>query len=300
MKLYLAALIYNGMQVNGPVFNRLTPVQQQHRREVRYLLESYHYFNTEKHLDAVRRGGEKVFLDSGAYSAFTKGTTIDLRGYVDFIKRNQDIIECASVLDVIGDPMATYANQREMERLGVRALPCYHTGEDPRWCMHYVANYDYITLGGLVGASTKALLNWLDTVWEKYLIDGAGRPKVKVHGFGITSRPAMARYPWYSLDSAGWVQLSASGGILHPDHGYIYISSTSPSRKDEGRHFDTYSPIEQKALADEFERIGYTVDELRNNYQARRTFCMWAFRELNLRWDSTGQTFYNPQQGIFQ
>lgn len=300
MKLYIAAAIYNSMHIGGPVFNRLTDVQKRHRVDVRYLLESYHYFNSEKHVDNVRRAGEKVFLDSGAFSSFTKGTTIDLGGYCDFIHRNADIIECASVLDAIGDPLATWHNQHEMERRGVRALPCYHTGEDPRYLEHYVANYEYITLGGLVGSSTKALITWLDTVWDKYLVDGAGRPKLKVHGFGITSRPVMSRYPWYSIDSAGWVQLSSAGGILHPDHGYIYISSTSPSRKEEGRHFDTFSEVERALLAAEFERVGYTVDELRESYLARRTFCMWAFGELNKRWDSTGQTFAAPQPGLFQ
>lgn len=300
MKLYLAAVIYNGLDIGGAAYNRLTDVQKQHRREVRYLLESYHYFNSEKHVSAVRRAGEKVFLDSGAYSAFTKGTTIDLRGYCDFIHRNRDIVECASVLDTIGDPLATWHNQQEMERLGVKALPCYHSGEDPRYLEHYVANYEYITLGGLVGASTKYLINWLDTLWEKYLTDSSGRPRLKVHGFGITSRPVMSRYPWYSIDSAGWVQLSSAGGIIHPDHGYIYISSTSPSRKEEGRHFDTYSDLERAQLAADFAKVGYTVAELRDSYQARRTFCMWAFGELNRRWDSTGQTFQAQQQGLFQ
>lgn len=299
MKLYLAAVIYNGMQLNGPAFNRLTPVQKQHRREVKYLLESYHYFNSDKQLSAVRSAGEKIFLDSGAYSAYTKGAKIDLHGYCRFIMANRDIVEAASVLDEIGDPQRTYENQLAMERMGVPPLPCYHMGEDPRYLEFYAANYEYITLGGLVGASTKQLLNWLDEMWDKHLTDGAGRPKVKVHGFGITSRPAMSRYPWYSLDSAGWVQLSSAGGILHPDHGYIYISSTSPSRKEEGRHFDTYSEVEKSILARDFQAIGYSIDELRDSYFARRTFCMWAFGELNRRFDSTGQTFHNPAQGLF-
>lgn len=299
MRLFIAAAIYNGMHLGGPVDSRLTPVQQQHRRGCKNLLESYHYFNTDKVCDATRQGNERVFLDSGAFSAFTQGVEIDLVRYCDFIKRNADIIEVASVLDAVGDPLKTYQNQKAMEAQGVAALPCFHYGEDERYLEHYVANYEYITLGGMVPISTPNLLLWLDRLWEKYLTDGDGRARIKVHGFGLTTIKLMERYPWYSVDSSSWVQISSVGSILHPDHGVIAISNTSPNRKQEGRHFDTLTPIEQSALAHEFARLGYSIAELRQSYLARRCFCMWAYTELNNRINSHGKLFKPEQQGLF-
>jgi len=300
VRLFIAAAIYNGMQLGGPVYNRLSPVQQLHRYECKNLLESYHYFNNEKQCAWTRYGGERVFLDSGAFSAFTQGVEIDLPKYCDFIKRNADIIEVASVLDAVGNPQRTYENQKAMEAHGVAPLPCFHYGEDERYLERYVANYEYITLGGMVPISTPDLLNWLDHLWEKYLTDSAGRPRVKVHGFGLTVIKLMKRYPWYSVDSSSWVQISSVGSVIHPDYGVISMSKTSPNRKAEGRHFDTFSLPEQQALAQEFARIGYTVEELRTSYLARRCFCMWAYCELNRRINSHGKIFVPEQEGLFQ
>lgn len=299
MRLFIAAAIYNGMHLGGPVYERLTPIQRQHRIECRNLLESYHYFNSDKLCEVTRLGGERVFLDSGAFSAYTQGVVIDLPKYCEFIQRNSDIIEVASVLDAVGDPLKTYENQKAMEALGVNPLPCFHYGEDLRYLEYYVANYEYITLGGMVPISTPDLLKWLDFLWGNYLTDGAGRARVKVHGFGLTVIKLMERYPWYSVDSSSWVQISSVGSIIHPDHGVISMSHTSPNRKAEGRHFDTMSHAEQSYLAYEFARLGYTVEELRTQYLARRTFCMWAYCELNRRINSEGKVFVNEQQGLF-
>lgn len=299
MRLYIAAAIYNGMHLGGTVDGRLSPVQRQHRKEVKWLLESYHYYNTQKLTDFTRQGGERVFLDSGAFSAYTQGVTIDLVEYCNFIKQNADIIDVASVLDAVGDPLQTYQNQQAMEAQGVKALPCFHYGEDERYLQHYVENYEYITLGGMVPISTPNLLLWLDRIWEKYLCDGNGRPRLKVHGFGLTTIKLMKRYPWFSVDSSSWVQISSVGSILHPEHGVICMSHTSPNRKQDGRHFDTFSILEQAELARQFAALGYTVQELRMSYLARRTFCMWAYTELNRQIDSAGKLFVNEQQGFF-
>jgi hypothetical protein len=299
VKLYIAAAIYNGMHIGGPVYNRLTDVQKQHRKQLEHLLESYHYFNTDKIVEATRRGKEKVFLDSGAFSAWTQGVDIDLRDYCKFIRDNADIVECASVLDSIGNPAKTLENQRAMEQLGVQALPCFHYGEDFSYGQFYADRYEYITLGGMVRVPTPNLIRWLDTVWERLLVDSAGRPRLKVHAFGITSVPVMKRYPWYSVDSSSWVQISSIGAILHPDYGTIQISKTSPARKVENQHFDSMSKLVQDKLTHEFNSLGYTVQELKESYLARRTYCMWAYRELGLRMTQENKTFANEQMGLF-
>lgn len=301
MKLYLAAMFNTSMGLGtGQVWERMTEMQKLHRSKVKYLLESYHYFNSDKMVQLVRNGHEKIFLDSGAFSAFTKGVDIDLPGYCKFIQANADIIECASVLDSVGNPLKTFENQHAMEALGANPLPCFHYGEDERYLEHYLANYEYVTLGGMVPISTPQLLLWLDRLWNKYLVDGAGRPTNKIHGFGLTTIKLMERYPWYSVDSSSWVQISSFGNVIDPDYGIICLSSNSPNRKEQGRHFNTFTKLEQEALRERFFKVGYSVEELAESYMSRRCYCMQTFAELNRRFGDADKKFEITQPELFQ
>lgn len=299
MRLHLAAVLSNDMNLGGRYYSALPDHAKRHREEVKWLLESYHYFNKPDQIDKLRQSGERVFLDSGAFSAWSQGVDIDLPGYCRFIQQYEDCFTVASVLDVIGSAEGTWENQQRMERLGTKPIPCYHYGEDPRWCEYYAANYDYMALGGFGVATRRDMKEWLDEIWEKYLTDGSGRAKTKVHGFAVTALPLMERYPWWSVDSSSWVQISSVGGVLHPDHGVISMSSTSPGRKIEGQHFNTFSTVEQQALAEHFWSLGYSVDELRDSYMSRRTYCMWGYTEMNRRLDTHGMLYARNQLGLF-
>ena len=186
-----------------------------------------------------------------------------------------------AVLDGIGDPLETYRNQLTMEALGVKPMPCFHAGEDERYLEWYIQNYDYISLGGMVGSSTKQLMLWLDRVWDKYLVDGAGKPRLKVHGFGITSIPIMERYPWWSCDSSSWIQAGSFGSIVTPEFGPIAISDKSPQRHDAGMHLSTLTPAEQDKVLEALERAGFTYERLSTVYQSRMAYNLWAYGVIN-------------------
>lgn len=303
MKLYLAGLYTSNFDLHGRVFSRLTDHEKKVRLEARNFLESYHYIHKESSVAKIRRDGVKVFLDSGAFSAFTKGVDVDIKGYCNYIHKNADIIEevdgvkCASVLDGIGDPLKTWQNQQTMEQLGVSALPCFHYGEDERYLDWYIERYPYITLGGMVPVSTPQLILWLDRIWEKHICDGAGRPKVKVHGFGLTSLPLMKRYPWYSVDSSTWVQWAANGMILIPGIGQVNVSSQSSSRKMEGQHLNTYTQPQTAVIRQRIQELGFEVERLENEYISRWAFNVWAFPKEGEK--SLITTFKRIQEDLF-
>ena len=153
-----------------------------------------------------------IFLDSGAYSAFTQGVEIDINDYIAFIKEHSDHLAVYANLDVIGSPEGTWRNQRRMEAAGVKPLPCFHYGEDPKWLKKYLdRGYDYIALGGMVPISTPDLKIWLDDIWKNYLTDTDGMPLVKVHGFGLTSNSLMRRYPWFCMTEEDHTVLTKKG-----------------------------------------------------------------------------------------
>jgi len=289
MNLYCAAVYTNNYRAGQRQYQHFNERERECVDGVPHILESFHYVGKQSFVDDMRKDGAKIFLDSGAFSSFTQGVALDVRVYCDYIKRNMDIIRfddgvmMASVLDAIGDPLETYRNQLWMESLGVRPLPCFHANEDERYLEHYVKNYEYITLGGMVGASSKQLMNWLDRIWDRYLVDGAGRPRCKVHGFGITAVPIMQSYPWWSCDSSSWIQSTSFGTIVTPDWGPIAVSDKSPSRHDAGQHITTFSEVERQAIIAKLAEQGYDWERLATVYQSRAAFNLWAYCELNKR-----------------
>lgn len=305
VKIYMAAVHSNGYK-HTKRYEKLNEAERLKVNAIPHLLESYHYIHKDSFVQAIRGLGDKIFLDSGAFSAFTLGATIDLPGYCRYIEKNDDIIlkddgiVMASVLDGIGDAQETLENQYAMEKLGVRPLPCFHAGEDERYLEHYVKNYDYITLGGMVGASTKQLCIWLDRMWDKYLTDGSGNPRLKVHGFGITSVPIMERYPWWSCDSSSWIQSAAFGSVITPNHGPMSVSDKSPSRHDIGQHVYNLTESERKVIADEFENNGFNLDRLATVYESRAVYNLWAFGEINKHIDEINSgDFFGEVQELF-
>lgn len=118
-----------------------------------------------------------LFLDSGAFSAWSQGVEIDIQEYISFIKEHEDIIEVYANLDDITSPQRTWDNQKIMEKAGLRPLPTFHYGEADEWLLRYLdAGHDYIALGGMVPISSDHLNTWLDRLFTKYLCSPMGSP----------------------------------------------------------------------------------------------------------------------------
>lgn len=287
MNVYMAAVYSNSYMKGMNRYVKLTPHEQNLVGAIPHILESFHYVGKQSFVDHMRANQAQIFLDSGAFSAYTLGVSLSVEDYCNYIQRNRDIIRVdgnavmASVLDGIGDPLQTYRNQIEMEWRGCRPLPCFHAGEDERYLEWYVKNYEYITLGGMVGSSTKQLCIWLDRIWDRYLTDGSGRPRLKVHGFGITAVPIMERYPWHSCDSSSWIQSAAFGSIVTPSHGPLSVSEKSPARHDAGQHATTLSQPEQDYIFGMLERQGFTYERLSTIYESRAAYNLWSFGVIN-------------------
>lgn len=307
MHIYTAAVYTNNYMRGQNRYVKLTDRERDIVHGIPHILESWHYVGKQKYVDDMRREGAKIFLDSGAFSAYTLGVTLSVEEYCGYITRNRDIIRVeegslmASVLDGIGDAQKTYDNQMEMEWRGVRPLPCFHFGEDTRYLDHYVKNYDYITLGGMVGANTEQLRNWLERIWEYHLLDGAGRAKIKVHGFGITAVPLMQEFDWYSCDSSSWIQSAAFGSIVHPIWGPLSVSEKSPSRHDANQHVTTVPLPQKEVIFNDLENNGFTYDRLSTVYESRAAYNLWAFMELNKQMDEQRRDNYlsGKRQDLF-
>jgi hypothetical protein len=214
-----------------------------------------------------------LFLDSGAYSAMTQGIEIDMDEYIKFIKKHQEYIEIYACLDVIGDPVATYKNQKYMMKKGLNPIIAFHKGEDYKWLRKYLDEFEYVALGGIAGTgdSMRIVRRHLDTCWGIICDTKDRMPRRKIHGFGLTSIPLLFRYPWYSCDSTTWVMASRFGSVIVPKFRQgkpsyaeipqvVSVSNKSPDMKEFGsRHFQTYSPVEKETILEYFQSKGYGI-----------------------------------------
>lgn len=159
----------------------------------------------------------KVFLDSGAFGAFTRGAVIDIGRYCDYIHEHAAALDCYAALDVIGDWRATARNLAGMEARGLKPIPCFHRGEPWEVLDEMAASHPHIALGGMVGGegergttSPDSLMPYLDRAWDRI---GRHWP-VKVHVFGIVAQWVVERYPFYSADSASAIMGAGMGRVM--------------------------------------------------------------------------------------
>lgn len=271
MRVYLAGMV-GGYKERERIFQRthkrfLLPFYVQERHGMMTRLE----IARENHM-ALNK--VELFLDSGAFSAWKQGTPIDINAYIDFVKTHEKNIALYAVLDVIGDAKGTLKNQKIMEEAGLNPLPTFHFGEDFKYLHYYIDHgYEYIALGGLASMGAKSqMFDFLDQCFD-IICDDDGIPKVKVHGFAVTSLKAMKRYPWYSVDSTTWLMTARMGSMIVPQRlpngdwdfletmpgkstRKIGISCVSPSAKIPDLHFSTISKQWQAEALDWIEEHG--------------------------------------------
>jgi hypothetical protein len=241
-----------------------------------------------RHLMEVNSLRCEFFLDSGAFSAWSKGTSIDLEEYAQFILDRPDTFNVIANLDVIPGAWGEVPTQRDIDRsaeqgwenfyalekllkpIGKRPINIYHQGEDKKWLKKLMDEQDYFGVSPGNDRTTRQKIEWLDAIMPT-LTDDKGWPIRKFHGFGVTSLEVLLRYPWYSVDSTSWVltgrfgaihvPLQVDDGVSVPDALYywtskgekyqihkVIFSSKAPKLKEYGQHFKSYSKVEQEKI----------------------------------------------------
>jgi hypothetical protein len=221
----------------------------------------------------MKKNKVDLFLDSGAFSAWTQGVEINIQEYISFIKEHQDVIKVYANLDVIGDGKATWRNQRIMEKAGLSPLPVFHLDEwqDSRdYYLKKCMEYPYFAIGGIARGGQRGTRESLLHECFNIICDTPDRkPRHKVHGFGLTSLKLMLHYPWYSVDSTSWVVTGRMGSIYVPkfwggryvydeDSWKITVSARSPSIGDPD-HINNMRGVRLKTIMDYIHSKGYKL-----------------------------------------
>ncbi len=172
------------------------------------ILLSYAYVARKRICDirneAFRSVSVHVFLDSGAFTAARTGESISVAQYIQYIHDNRADINTYAGLDVIGDCERTANNFRIMRSEGLDPIPCFHVGSDWRFLHQYLAQTDYVALGGMVPYANRKdwprLVPWLRRAFS---IAAEYHPNTPVfHAFGITNTSLARYFVWRSMDSS--------------------------------------------------------------------------------------------------
>jgi len=190
---------------------------------------------------------------------------------------------------------ASYANLQIMKNDGLNPIPVFHGDEDEKWFdQMLVDGEEYI--GVSLGKDLKSSSNlWLlDRLFSKICSDD-GKPRIKIHGFGITNTILLQRYPFYSVDSTTWTLTPAYGQIIIPpidqvtgEFNYfkrpmrIAVSGVNhTSISSQMKQFEVMGPL-LKHTTNRFveEECGLTVHECRYSPLARVQCVLTYFIKL--------------------
>lgn len=251
----------------------------------------FSYFDkraVDKYKEMVSAHG-KLFIDSGAFTAWTQGKTINVDEYINWINDRADYIDLYGQVDVIpGDRTTGALPSAEEVRIAAQKtwenylymrpkmkkpeglLYTFHVGEPIEFLKQALEWKDpegnhipYIALGGMVGKSADVRDRFMEHCFD--VIKKSSNPNVKVHAFGMTDRDLLMKYPVTSADSTSWIMTGATGSIM-TDVGIVAVSS---QQKNDPNHY-SHLP---KDLQDQFnkfiEEYGFTLDELAESRDKR-------------------------------
>jgi len=174
-----------------------------------------------------------VMVDSGAYSAWSKGVEVKIEDYLDFCLENSWVDYFVN-LDVMPPRRLDHSgldrrsalfssaefSLRNYEQLSKllgpsRLLPVFHMGTPIRFLRRYLdLGCQYICIGAVSGKDRTWRCKEF-TAFLKYLPkDG----NLRMHGLGITDVLGMESFSWYSVDSATWRLEAGYGKILVPQY----------------------------------------------------------------------------------
>lgn len=220
-------------------------------------LVSYAYFNTEKQFYRIKEAsGGNILMDSGAFTAFTKGKEIPLDEYITFMKSVGKDCDNYFVLDVIGNPEKTYNNYRTMLDADLSPVPIFTVGDDYEMIDKYYETSDVLGFGGLVGKSQANLLPYLKRI-KKYV---KGR---KIHLLGVSNPVILEFMRPYSSDSSsyagawryGMINMYMGNGKFKAFNKQKFIKGLSSQVMNRGRFYG----IDVRSLLKDSEWAGNNI-----------------------------------------
>ena len=217
--------------------------------------------------------GYSTFVDSGAFSAYSRGIEINVDDYIDWLNQWHPNLERYCCWDTIPtkdiDPSVsakkTWENYLYMKgKLNDpnKLVYCFHYGEDISYLINALdSGIDYVALGGVARKGRKQRYEFftqLIPIFEMY-------PHVHVHAFGMTALDVLNDFPYISSsDSSSWLYPPKFLRIDTDNFGAVFFGADKTKEINEKESVDNLTPLELGVLAQELATRGFTIDDMRN------------------------------------
>lgn len=253
----------------------------------------------------------KLFIDSGAFSAHTKGKVVDVDKYIDFLNEIDDKVEIFAQLDTIpgefGKPKTeqqlkeaprlswdNYLYMKDRVKSKHKLLPIYHQGEDIKWLknmLEYTDNGEHIPYIGISPANDQPTSKKEIFIKQCFkVISESSHPNVKTHAFGMTSLNLLEKYPFYSADSTTWHR-QAMYGILFTPYESVYFSTRSKSLSRIKNHYKKLSAEHRQQIVNWLKQWGLTIDEVEHDDTKRKLanvyYYLWWAKNYKFKGNDT-------------
>ena len=190
------------------------------------LLFSYAYWSGPKDTEVIQTlrdtSGDavgKVMIDSGAFTAYTLGETIELSDYERWLREIDPVPDHYFTLDVIANPRETLVNYRAMRARGLTPIPIATFNAPSEHVAEYLAN-GYIAVGGISRMSFQQLRQFGKPLIRRIQ---EHEPHCNLHLLGVGKPKVISRYLPDSTDATSFMVAARYGkhymfhnGGLHP------------------------------------------------------------------------------------
>jgi hypothetical protein len=173
-----------------------------------------------------------IILDSGAYSAWNVGKSVDLKELSAFCHRVQErwpfkelhIVNLDKIPGSPGHPPTDQERQDSAEigsqnavflrSEGLNPIEVFHQAEDDKFLHRMIQNseHPYIGVSPANDVAPKGRMKWLTQKFD--IIRKTYGDRVRTHGFGVTGIDLMWGFPWTSVDSASYKINAGYGGLV--------------------------------------------------------------------------------------
>lgn len=261
--------------------HRLVSLHGPYRRAVMRWLSTVVEHSYEPH-------PKTVLLDSGAFSAWNAGKEAHLEevidAYAEFIDAAGDTFEEIWMINLDKIPGEAGRDPTEKEiadalvesdknyriltaRFGERILPVFHQGEDfarLEECADMTrGRSNYICVSPRNDLAESRRHPWALDVHRHLELYA---PECRTHGLATTGNKMIRNVPWFSIDSAAWIQRAGYGMVIvfHADRYRSYfLTYDSDKHRTNTDHIDaaTFSPQVRREIIAIINRYGFTLPE---------------------------------------
>jgi hypothetical protein len=163
-------------------------------------------------IDRAFANCNKVILDNGAFSMWTKGISVNWDDYYKFIEKynNREFYFIPDVIDGSEEENDALLKDNPFKD----GVPIWHIAESFERLERLASDYDFIAFGSSGEYSELGTEKWHDRMNRAMHIicDKDGKPKVKVHMLRCLNPKIFTKYPFYSGDSTNLARNHARDG----------------------------------------------------------------------------------------